>query len=98
MSESTRQLLCSLVDQGFTASIGKSYTMSALLRWGEESTETVVKDEIGNFDVVNKIFPELKSQNWYVFEIGRNCGTVFSADVVDSITIKDRHCIIHLKG
>jgi len=88
MSETTRKLLNTFVDAGFTASIGKSSLMSALLRWGEDELDA---------DQKNTIFPRLKSDEWFMFEIGRNCGTVFSADIVDSIEIKDSHCIIHLK-
>lgn len=91
MNESTRKLLCSLVDQGFTATIGKSAWISAILRWGEDSFNKDTKKNIDHF-------PGMSKEDWYMFEIGRNCGTVFSADIVESITIKDRHCIIHLKG
>ena len=33
----------------------------------------------------------------YVFEIGRNCGDVFSANLVERIELKDSVAIIHLK-
>jgi len=89
MSEKTRKLLNSLVDAGYTASIGKSSTMSALLRFGEDNK--VLFKELTNRG-------ERFSPICYLFEIGRNCGTVFSASIVDSVEIKDHHCIIHLKG
>lgn len=89
MNERTRILLNSLVDAGYSASIGKSSTQSRLLRWGE-------KDDWMGGNKETK-FPNLSKEIWFLFEVGRNCGTVFSADIVDSIEIKDSHCIIHLK-
>lgn len=89
MSEVTRKFLCSLVDQGFTAEIKGTFGQSSLLRWGEGD-----EDEGDN----ECLFEGLKPENWYVFEIGRNLGTIFSANCVESVTIKDRHAIIHLKG
>lgn len=91
MSDSTRKLLNFLVDQGFSASIGKSSTRSSLLlRWGQKD------DWKGGNTETN--FPGLVSDKWFLFEIGRNYGDVFSVNVVDSVEIKDHHCIIHLKG
>ncbi len=97
-TEDNRKLLNSLVDMGYTAEIPGCFGMSALLRWGEAETTCEVIDEIGNFKVVNEIFPKLLQQDWYIFEIGRNCGTVFSADCVKSIEISGKHAKIHLKG
>lgn len=40
----------------------------------------------------------VKEGNCYVFEIGKNCGTVFSVDSVEGIEIKETGAIIYLKG
>lgn len=98
MSEVTRQLLNLLVDQGFTAQVPGSSAMSSLLRWGEEELITENYDDGSRgFSVKNRIFPRLKKDEWFLFEIGRNLGNIFSADIVESIDIKDRHCIIRFK-
>jgi len=45
----------------------------------------------------DRAFWEKNPHRCYVFEIGVNCGTVFSASLVKSITMTDNEWIIKLK-
>lgn len=92
MTSYIQQLLNNLVDQGYSAEVpGKKGTFSALLRWGEKDDNLIGQNEVS-------MFPDLPKEKWFIFEIGRNCGTVFSASIVDSVIIhENKTALIILK-
>ena len=93
-SDYIRRHLNSLATAKMAATIHNvSFGWATLFRY-----EPLLKAVAADMNDHEKFNSWLKEDRCYVFEIGLNCGDVFSASMVKTIEITENGAIIHLKG
>lgn len=70
---------------------GASFGWSALLHYQPLLKQVLEENGLDKFE------HWLSTGGCYVFEVGLNCGTVFSANMVEKIELTETGAIIHLK-
>ena len=93
MSNYIQEQLNDLARRKVFATVKGSYGWATLMRYQPLIDSVKATPEIYKYTVNDW----LDSGGCYVFEIGKNCGDVFSANMVKSIEMTESGAIIHLK-
>lgn len=96
MASNIQRQLNHLVRQGTVCTVKNKYSGWARIFCYEPLLDSVRK-ELADSSTSDPVQPWLDKDSCYVFEIGKNCGDVFSASIVESIEMTESGAIIHFK-